>query len=224
MKTTFQTILFDLDGTLVDHFQTIYRCYAYALDRLNLPPVTYDQVRAAVGGSIPITFGKLIPQQHVELAVELYREHFHQIWSEGIQVLPGTVALLQALHASGRTLAVFTNKEGEWSRKIMQAIHCDAYLTANFGLLDTPWRKPQPELTRHVLGQLQAQPETTLFIGDSPYDAAAAAAGNISCALVATGSHSMDELRAETEAVRIYPDLATLAKQEFPDLALPVAG
>ena len=50
MRTT-ETFLFDLDGTIVDHFKAIHRCYAYTLPRMGLPEPTPQQVRDAVGGA-----------------------------------------------------------------------------------------------------------------------------------------------------------------------------
>ena len=211
----FKAVLFDLDGTLVDHFRIIYRCYQYALSKLDLEPVSYEKVRASVGGSINITFGKLIPETFVEQAVTHFREEFDRIWHEDITVLPGAVWLLDSLKARGVRMAVFTNKEGNRARRLLQHIDLDSHLDAVFGTLDTPWRKPQPEFTRHVLEQLEADPAHACMVGDSPYDVDAAAVVGMPCFTVATGSHDLEQLRSETHSAGVFPDLFALGETVF---------
>jgi phosphoglycolate phosphatase len=213
--TSIKAVLFDLDGTLIDHFRVIYRCYQYALAQLGMEPVSYEKVRASVGGSIVVTFGKLIPEEKVAEAVDHFREEFDRIWHEEIEVLPGAGWLLRGLHAHGLQLAVFTNKEGARARRILGHIGLTQLLDGIYGSLDTPWVKPQPEFTEHVLEQLGADPAHAVMIGDSPYDVDAAAVAEMPCYTVATGSHSMNQLRSETDAAGVYPDLYALGEAVF---------
>ena len=60
-----QYILFDLDGTLIDHFTTIHKSVAFAQRELSLPQSDYAKVRATVGGSVPITLSKLCGEDKV---------------------------------------------------------------------------------------------------------------------------------------------------------------
>lgn len=212
---SYQAVLFDLDGTLIDQFRVIYRGYQYALRKLSLAPVTYDKVRCSVGGSIHITFGKLIPQEHVEEAVGYFREEFDRIWHEDTDILPGAEWILKALKQKGLKLCVFTNKEGERSRTILRHLGMSDYLDAVFGTLDTPWRKPQPEFTRHVIKELGTHPGEACMVGDSPYDVESAEAGGLPCYTVATGSHSRDQLENETRSAGVYPDLYQLGQAVF---------
>ncbi|MCC5806609.1 MAG: HAD-IA family hydrolase [Opitutales bacterium] len=207
-------VIFDLDGTLVDHFTVIYRCYCHALAQLGLPPVTFEKVKSSVGGSIPVTFGKLIPQAHVDEAVRIFREHLDEIWDAEIKVFPGVVPFVRRLHAEAVPAAVLTNKEGDRSRAVLENVGLATYFDFVLGVLDTPWRKPDPEFSRAALEHLGTAPEQTCLIGDSPYDIAAADAVGMISFGVATGSHSLDELRA-TPARATYPDMASLAADVF---------
>lgn len=211
----YQTILFDLDGTLVDQFRAIYEAYAHTMEQMDLPPVTYETVRGAVGGSITITFGKLVPADKVDRAVAIFREKFGQIWDSQIDILPGVVQLLQALKERGHTLAVFTNKDGHLARKVVKKAGLADYFSAVFGTLDTPWKKPEREFTEYVLTQLGASPARTCMIGDSPYDAAAAASGHLDCFTVATGSHTIAQLEEECPDAPAFSNMAELAATVF---------
>ncbi len=189
-------VIFDLDGTLIDHFTTIYRCYAYAIEQMGLPLASYAKVRATVGGSVPVTMARLIGEAKAIEAVRYFHECFARTELEGIHPMPGMRWLVDGLQASGRVLSVFTNKEGPPSRRIITHLGLDGHFAEVFGTTDTPWRKPQPEATAHVLKTLEAAPEQTVLIGDSPFDIAAAVAGDVAALVVATGSHNLEELRA----------------------------
>lgn len=218
------TVLFDLDGTLIDHFQAIYRCYCYAQDTLGLPRATYEKVRETVGGSVPVTMERLIGVEYAAEGTRLFREYFDQIMFEDLHLMPGVEWLLQALHERGLRLAVFTNKRGDPSRKIMHHLGLDRWLVATIGTLDTPWKKPDPEFTRYAIEKAGGQAESTILIGDSPFDIEAAHAGNIPAYVVATGSHTQEQLLAnEPRADGVYADLWELGKNLF-DLNPEVTG
>jgi hypothetical protein len=55
-----KAILYDLDGTLIDHFRAIHRSIAFAQQQLGLPASSYDKVRATVGGGIELTLTRLV--------------------------------------------------------------------------------------------------------------------------------------------------------------------
>lgn len=212
---TFRAVLFDLDGTIIDHFRIIHRSYVYACEQMGIPAVSLEKLRASVGGAVPVTFGKLMEARFVEPGVRLFREEFDRIWHEDITILPGTEWLMDELHARGLQLAVFTNKEGDRARRIIAHLGLDKRIDATFGTLDTPWRKPQPEFTEYALAQLGADPAHACMIGDSPYDVEAAAAAGMPCFTVATGSHSMEELQNQCAAAGIFPDLYALGRSVF---------
>ena len=210
-----KTILFDLDGTLIDHFTTIHRCVVFAQQQLNLPESDYETVRVTVGGSVPVTLGKLLGEEHVEVALPLFQNHFEAIMFEDVISLPGSTWILQALKVRGYQHGVFTNKNGNQSRTILEHLNQSQYLDEIVGTGDTAYRKPDPEFTAHMLNLFNSTADETILIGDSAFDYAAAAAGNIKCYLVATGSHSEAELAESTQAAGIYADLYELAAALF---------
>ena len=212
-----QYILFDLDGTLIDHFTTIAKSVAYAQRRLGLPESDYATVRATVGGSVPITLSKLCGEENVDEAEPLFRAHFDEIIYEDVFALPGAEWLLQSLKAGGVKLGVLTNKYAGHSRKVLAHLGLDAYLDVILGTgeSDCPYRKPDPLFTAYALEQMDCASDEAMLIGDSPYDLAAAEAGCIECHLVATGSHSADELSEYIDADRIHKDLYALGERLF---------
>lgn len=208
-----KTALFDLDGTLIDHFETIYRCYEHALSTLGLESRTYETVKASVGGGIRMTFSRLVPEEFIEQGVELWSAKFAEIWSEGIVVLPGAENLVRELKAKGLKTAIYTNKEGHVARKIAAELGWTDLFDGIFGRLDTDFTKPDLRFTEHVLSQIDASTEGAVMIGDSPFDWATAHNADFGSYLVATGSHTRRQLKNETTALGIYPDLVILARE-----------
>lgn len=195
-----QSILFDLDGTLIDHFNVIYRCYRYTLEKLQRPVPSFDFVKRSVGGTMELTMHKFVDDDKHAEAVRIFREHFEEIFLDDITVLPGVEWLLQQLKEDGRQLAVFTNKQGPGSRAIIEHLGFSKYFDRVFGSLDTPHRKPDLLFSEHVLRELGADAATTCMIGDSPWDIQAAHVINIPCYCVCTGTHDPRELEADGAA------------------------
>lgn len=212
-----QYILFDLDGTLIDHFTTIHKSVAFAQRELGLPESDYATVRATVGGSVPITLSKLCGEENVPAAEPLFRQHFEEIIFDDVFILPGADWLLETLKKRGDKLGVFSNKYAGHTRSVLAHLGLDQWLDVIIGTgdPDCPYRKPDPLFTAHALEQMDCASEEALMIGDSPYDLAAAEAGCIPCHLVATGSHSAEELSEYIVSDYIYKDLHELGEKLF---------
>lgn len=202
----FATLLLDLDGTLVDAFTTIHRSYSQVLPQFGRPAPTIEQVRNAVGGGLENAMRHFLPEELIVEAVRRHLAHTDSILLEDVTLMPGALELLRAQHAAGTTLAAFTNKRGDHSRRVCEHLGVTPFLRGVFGAKDTPWLKPQPEFAAHVLAVLYARPETTLLIGDSPFDVEAAHNGGFPCWCVTTGTHDAAQLRA-AGADGVFPDL-----------------
>lgn len=211
-----QTILFDLDGTLVDHFTTITNSINHTEHTLGLPKTSAEKVRATVGGGIRLTLTRLLGAENAEAAYPIFQEHFEANLYDGVFALPGAAWLLEQLHNHGDyQLGVFTNKHGPHSRAIMEHLGLDKWVKVNVGTNDTAHRKPDPLFTMHILDLMEATSEETIMIGDSPFDYAAAESGCLRCYLVTTGSHNEKQLSEETAANGIYKDLYELGEALF---------
>ncbi|MEO6246567.1 MAG: HAD family hydrolase [Opitutaceae bacterium] len=205
----FATLLLDLDGTLVDAFTTIHRGYCHTLPQFGRPEPTMAQVRQAVGGGINQAMANFLPPESIPAAVALHVAYSDSILLEDVILFPGALELVRAQHAAGAALAVFTNKRADHARRICTHLGLTPYLRGVFGARDTPWLKPQAEFAAHVLTQLSAHAESTLLIGDSPFDVQAAHNGGFPCWCVTTGTHDAVQLHA-AEADGVFSDLVEL--------------
>jgi len=205
----FSTILLDLDGTLVDAFTTIHRSYVHTLPQFGRPVPTMAEVRRAVGGGLANAMGHFLPPELIPAAMKVHIAYSEKILLEDATLMPGALALLQALQARGVNCAVLTNKLGDAARRICTHLGVAPLLRGVYGAGDTPWLKPRREFTDHVLEKLGVDAATALLIGDSPFDVETAHNVGFPCWCVTTGTHSAGQLRA-AGAEEIFPDLAAL--------------
>lgn len=210
----FRTVLFDLDGTLMDHLPAIHRSYVHTLPQLGLPAPAYEQVKRAIGGGIENAMLKFVPESRLGEALSIYRPFWDAHMLSGAEPMPGALTLLEKLHARGVVCAVLTNKHGPSARAVCAHLGFTPYLLQVFGAKDTPWLKPAPEFTAHALKTLGVDAATTCLVGDSPWDVQAARNAGFPCFAVTTGTHTAEELRA-AGANAIYDNLATLGAAEF---------
>ena len=203
----FRTVLFDLDGTLIDHFAAIHRCHAYAMRKLGRREPTLAEVRAAVGGGLDEAIARLAGRESVAAALPLFLEHWNATNLDDVTLLPGAREVLAALKAAGARCGVLTNKRGPAAREVCTHLGLDPLLDGVFGAGDVPWIKPDPRFMQYALTKMGGDAATAALVGDSPYDIAAAQSAGIPFIGVTTGTHSAGELRA-AGATEIFASLA----------------
>lgn len=211
-----QTVLFDLDGTLVDNFKAIHLCTNQVLQVMGFAPVSYETVCGSVGGGALRTMTRLVGEANAETAARLYLEHFPSVMLEGVEVYPGAREILPALRARGVTVAVLTNKDHGNSLRLLAHLGMDKDLDGIFGTNAVPWRKPHPSFTHYALSQLgNRSAATACMVGDSPFDIDTARKAGLAAAhAVTTGTHKADEL-APHGPDTLHPDLRSLAVEAW---------
>lgn len=215
-------MLFDLDGTLIDHFRAIHGSLAHAARAGGLPQPSLEAVHAAVGGGIENTVRTLFGAEAATGVLAAFRPHFEETMLAGVDPLPGCGAVPRALRRRGVRTAVFTNKTGTAARRICAHLGIEDAFDAVVGAGDTPWHKPEPAFTRHVLGVLGVAPGGVVMVGDSPWDGEAARLGGLRFLAVATGTHDAGDLR-RAGAEDVYAGLPELARGAF-GIEVPADG
>lgn len=211
-----RTVLFDLDGTLLDHFAAIHRSHSHVRRHYGLPDATRDEVMRAVGGGLPEALKKTLGPTHRHLldeALPVYRAYWDATMLDDAVLFPGVRELLAALQAVGVRSAVFTNKHGPSARRVCSHLGLDPFLTGVLGAADTPWLKPDPAFTAHALTMFNTTAAETALVGDSPWDVLAAERrGLAACYALTTGTHTTAELiEAGARPDHVFADCNALA-------------
>lgn len=217
MVADISVVLFDLDGTLIDHFDAIHNAYNKVQQTFGLPEVSLQTIRDTVGGSLPVTMQRLTgfpPGEQLQEALRIFHECFAGIMFEQVVVFDQVEALLAGLKTVGIKQAVFTNKHGPHARQVLAHLGLDHYFSMIAGEGDTPHRKPQPEFSNWILQEMNATPATTVLVGDSPFDVEAAKVVGMRCYGVTTGTHTAEQMQ-EAGADAVFPCMRELGMAVF---------
>ena len=189
----FKTVVFDLDGTLVDTAPDLCASLNHALATLGRPPVPAADVRHMVGhGARKLleqglaASGPMTPAL-VEAAVPAFLAYYADHIADGSRPFPGVEAALEMLMASGCRLAICTNKPVALSRALVRALGWDERFVANLGFDSVPAAKPDPGHLFATIAAAGGDPEWSAFVGDSITDTATARAAGIPVVAVSFG-------------------------------------
>jgi pyrophosphatase PpaX len=201
--------LFDFDGTLVDTTELIYQSMRHAAGDVLGREISREILMANVGQPLPRQM-ELLSAEHAEELLESYRLHNEEHHDTLIKEFPGVEESLARLRASGVRVAVVTSKRRFSVEMALEAFPglgevVDRWLTME----DTTEHKPRPEPLLKGLEFLgNVPPEEAAYVGDSPFDVAAAKAAGIPSVAVSWGAFSEDTLRA-AEPDHLVPNLDT---------------
>lgn len=195
----YQTLIFDLDGTLSDPFLGTFRCMNYALASCGLPGRTEQDIRNRIGPPLEETMALFAERDDESLIRELvdkYRERYGEFGYQENALYPGTVAMLETLKSNDCRLAVCTSKLRSNAMKILDQFE----LTPYFEFVSGPdyGQKKHEQLAGLLTdGSIAA---ASLMIGDRAVDLTAAHGNKLDAAGVLWGYGSLDELQKEQPA------------------------
>jgi phosphoglycolate phosphatase len=185
------TIVFDLDGTLVDTAPDLTHALNDVLVRRGYTPVALASVRAAVGRGARVMIETALrragAKDDIEEMLAEFLVHYEANIAAESRPYPGTVAALERLHESGATLAVCTNKRERLSRLLLQALDLERYFAALAGRDTFGVSKPDPGHLLGVIDRAGGTPTRAVMVGDSDVDLAAANSAGIPFILVTYG-------------------------------------
>lgn len=192
--TSSHTIVFDLDGTLVDTAPDLAAALNAVLIRERLPAVPLEQVRHMVGRGARILIERAMawhgmppdPSRTSDLV-----NHFLEYYEANIAVtsrpFEGMEACVKGLAARGHRIGICTNKPEHLSRKLIGELGLESLFPVILGADSRPWRKPDPRHLTDTVDALGGDPARAILIGDSETDALTARAAGIPVVLVTFG-------------------------------------
>ena len=195
----YKTILFDLDGTLLDTLEDLADAVNHILERHRCPQRTLDEVRAFVGNGLGMLMRRALPSQYSQTVSDLLAEELRTYYTahcrEKTAPYSGIPELLTALRAGEARIAVVSNKADEAVGEL-----CSFYFP---GLLDTAVGetadrrpKPAPDTVELALERLRVDKSDAVYVGDSQVDVDTARAAGLPCIAVTWGFRSREDLVA----------------------------
>lgn len=182
MKYT--TIIFDLDGTLLNTLADLAAATNHALAEHKLPQRTTDEVRLFVGNGIRKLIERAVPADtpaklHEEVFASFNR-YYKQHCADSTRPYEGVPQLLQQLRAAGCRTAIVSNK-ADYGVQTLAKQYFDGQLDAACGERAGIAKKPAPDMLLAIMRQLKAEPASTIYIGDSDTDLDTARNAGVPC-------------------------------------------
>ena len=206
MTPPLQTIVFDLDGTLVDSLPDIIASFQYGFTSLGLPAPTDAEVRPFIGHPLEAMYAHFAPA-HATTLCTVYREHYARNFTHRSRPYPGVVELLRTLRARGYTLAIATTKRTDMARRFVEALGMMPAVDYVQGTDGFP-HKPAPDVIHRALGAL-GHAQGLWMVGDTTHDIQAGRAAGLRTYGVTWGNHDA-ELLATATPDELQPDLGRL--------------
>jgi phosphoglycolate phosphatase len=171
------TVVFDLDGTLVDTAPDLVDTLNVILVREALPPVPYEAARTMIGGGARLMIergltaeGRTFTAADIDRLFEGFIAHYSAHIADRSRPFPGLVAALDDLGARECRFAVCTNKLEWLSRRLLDALGLSSRFAAICGQDTFGVHKPDPEILRRTIAQAGGHIEHAVMVGDSAND------------------------------------------------------
>jgi pyrophosphatase PpaX len=193
----FAVVLFDFDGTVVDSGEMIVASMRHAARTVLGLDIPDEELRAHVGGAGLRDQMLALAPDRVEELVEVYRVHNEPLHDD-LRCCAGFPETLGRLRAEGRKLGIVTAKRRATVQLAFDRLPLERYFDVVVASEDTERHKPDPAPILLALERLEARPEETAYVGDSPFDVAAANAAGVFSIAVAWGNiHTRERVEAE---------------------------
>lgn len=196
---TLQTILFDLDGTLLDSAPGLMTSTNTALARCGCPPRSLAQITAAMGNGMADLIARSLPggaeDPRFAACFNAFQEAYQSDMFTGSAPYPGILELLEALGNSGCRLAVVSNKRDGAVKALCRQFFGERIAVA-IGERPGVSRKPAPDSALTALQELGMPAQTAAYVGDSEVDIATARNAHLPCFSVDWGTRTREVLEA----------------------------
>ena len=187
------TILFDLDGTLLDTLTDLTASVNYALARVGLPARSRDEVRSFLGDGYKVLMEKACGGADSADALKYFTEYYAVHLEDNTAPYPGVTDALAALAAKGRKMAVVSNK-GYDAVQVLCGRFFAPHVTLYYGVSDTLRKKPAPDMLLAAMRDLHSDAEDCVMVGDGEPDIAMARAAGIDIISVTWGFRTREQL------------------------------
>ncbi len=211
---SYHTIIFDLDGTLLDTLADLADSVNAVLSAGGFPLRTLEEVRSFVGNGVGRLVHLSLPAEtssEVETAcLEQFRAHYLGNMAHKTAPYPGILSMLETLKERGYALAVVSNKFDGAVKRLCQTYFGDRLAVA-VGESEGVARKPAPDTVFRVLETLQVPAEGAVYVGDSEVDLLTAQNAGLPCISVGWGFRDRAFLM-EHGAVQVVDSPADLVR------------
>ncbi|MEL7655115.1 MAG: HAD family hydrolase [Bacillota bacterium] len=196
----YDTILFDLDGTLLNTLDDLADSVNAVLEKEACALRTKDEIRDFIGDGVKMLMKRSLPKESDEKEILRCLAQFREIYMENMlnQTKPydGILDLLEKLKSMGMKIGVVSNKLDEATKELCK-LFFEGNVDAAIGDSQKRKKKPAPDNVFEALNQLHSSQDKTLYVGDSNVDMKTAKNAGLACVGVTWGYRSKEVLLEE---------------------------
>ncbi|MGN7941117.1 pyrophosphatase PpaX [Virgibacillus sp. 6R] len=163
------TLLFDLDGTLINTNELIIESFLHTLNKYYPEKYKREDVFPFIGPTLYETFESINPEKKEEM-VEVYRKFNHEQHDKLVTEFETVFETIQTLKEKGFKLGIVTTKIRTTVNMGLKLTKLDQFFDVVVTLDDVEHAKPNPEPIFKALEQLDAKPEEAIMVGDNHHD------------------------------------------------------
>jgi phosphoglycolate phosphatase len=170
---TYDTVIFDLDGTLLNTLEDLTDSVNYSLALYGFPFREIEEVRHFVGNGVAHLMELCIPDgfnnQQFEKCLADFRKHYSQNMQNKTGTYKGTMKLLEQLSKKDYKIAIVSNKFDKAVKELNQ-IYFGEYIKVAIGESENVSKKPAPDTVFKALEELGSTTDKAVYVGDSEVD------------------------------------------------------
>lgn len=198
------TVIFDLDGTLLNTIDDLADSVNFALTELDYPTRTREEIRSFVGNGVAVLVELAIPDgknnPDFEKCLAIFKEHYANNMENKTAPYDGIMDMLAAVKSNGFKTAIVSNKFDLAVKGISNKFFGELIDYA-LGESDKIKRKPAPDSIYKALEELHSDTSKAIYIGDSEVDCITARNASIDLAAVSWGFRSVNTLKENGASV-----------------------
>ena len=201
-----KTVLFDLDGTIIDSGPGVKRCLRHTLKQYGKPDPEERDLNCCVGPPLTDTLGNRfgIPQDQVMEAIEVYRKEYNAGGIFECELYPGIADCIRTLHEKGYLLALTSSKVDVACRRIIDHFSLAPYFYEIVGSTPDASRERKADIIQAFFdAHPDLKKEESVLIGDTKFDAEGAKEAQVPFAAVLFGYGKKEDLY-QTDAIAYF--------------------
>lgn len=202
----YDTVIFDMDGTVLDTLEDLTDTVNYALGKNNFPLKSMDEVRRVLGNGIKFLMQSVVPDGALNplysQVFDDFKYYYREHCNDKTHAYEGILELMALLKSEGIRMAIVSNKVQSAVTELNEKYFTGLTEVA-IGETGGVARKPEPDMVFQAMKMLDAKPETTVYVGDSEVDFATAKNSGLDCISVLWGFRTrayLEEIGAKTFA------------------------
>ena len=198
------TVIFDMDGTVLNTLEDLTVSVNYVLSKFNMPDHSEEEYRKFFGNGIKYALKCAVPEETPEEVIEkmlpIFREHYNGHCLDRTKPYDGIIELMSRLKAKGYKMAIVSNKIDSAVKELNDRFFSE-YVDVAIGEKPGIKRKPAPDTVLAALDELGSPKEAAVYIGDSEVDFHTALNSDLPCISVLWGFRDKDFLISKGASV-----------------------